>query len=354
MSRVLCSYSGVEFKVEHFIGVSLTSREMHHPIFSLSTPALLSLADSYWEDKMSEVESYLYYLALLNSSNLVDFRNPAIRTGESNRIIASNMERLLALAELLYTIGTNQAQTVICLPRFVISNESGTSDLSATRDWLHIWKANYNDWRQNYKTSTTLEKLARYETILERNIKDRNKDLSKYISYLSNWASIAGDFPICSAGLDKSILNGRAMSLADYWCYIIKACAKLESIWEIPAEDIKELIEHCEENIDHGSIYAETLMTTLREGYSKKTAYINLGDIDIGASGVTFRILDADSSVEDANKIAMIDSAPLEKPVLKDYPNKLAYLRAKAKWDMKVAYESNREESEVNKVNMES
>ena len=353
MSRVLCSKSGIEFKVEHF-AISLSSREMHHPVFELDTPALLSLSDRYWEDKMTEVEGYLYYLALLNSSNLVDFRNPAIRTGETTRIVASNMERLLALAELLHTIGTNQAQTVICLPRFVVSTDSGTHDLSASTDWLKIWKANYTDWRNNYKTSTTLEKLARYETILERNIKDRNKDLSKYISYLSNWAMIAGDFPTCPAGLDKSILGGRPMSLSDYWCYIIKACAKLESIWEIPAEDIKELIEHCEEHIEHGSIYAETLMTTLREGYSKKTAYINLGDIDIGASGTTFRILDADSSVEDANKIAMIDSAPLEKPQLHMYPNKLAFLRAKAKWDMKVAYENSREQSAVNRVNTES
>ena len=79
-------------------------------------------------------------------------------------------------------------------------------------------------------------------------------------------------------------------------------------------------------------------MSLLRAGRDRKKDFLDLGSIDIGASGFTFRILDANASIEDANKLAAIDSAPINEPKEKDYPNKLAYIRAKMNWKLAQDY----------------
>ncbi len=51
-----------------------------------------------------------------------------------------------------------------------------------------------------------------------------------------------------------------------------------------------------------------------------------------------FRILNGDESVEDAAKLALIDSAPKTKPIESNYPNKLAFLKAKMNWNLAEDY----------------
>jgi hypothetical protein len=194
----------------------------------------------------------------------------------------------------------------------------------------------YDDYKDKYRSSTIRDQINALEKNLERHIKDRTKDISSYAGQLANWAAKAGNFPTWDAGDDIVSITGKRLSLAEYWKHIIKLCAKSEPVYSIPDADIGELIEHCEEHIEQGTIYAYELMALLRSASKKKTDFFSFGDIDVKS---TFRILDASAGVEDANMIAMIDSAPDTMPVLKDYPNKLAYLKAKMKFDLKVAYE---------------
>ncbi len=333
MARILCAISGVKFKVEH-IPMSLTSRESHHPIFDITTSKLLTLAPRWIEGELSDTENYLLYLALFNSTGLMEFRSPAIRTAETASIVAQNMAPLASIVERIYTSGTTKVTEILHLPSFVIHPD--TKDLSSSPDWITIWNNCYKDYQDHYSTSTALEKLNRQETILERYIRDHNKDISTYALRIANWAADAGKF----YEHNYQILNehNQPEMLSSYWKRIIVACAKTESIWNIPDFDLKELILHCEETIYHGSIYAHTLMSLLRAGAERKDNFLSIGDIDIGQHGTSFRILDADASVEDANKLALIDSAPLEMPVEKNYPNKLAWIKAKLNYQMAQDY----------------
>lgn len=334
MATILCSLSGIEYITEH-MPVYLTARESHHPIFDIPAAKLLTLTPRWLNQELSDTENYLLYLALFNSTGLIQFRVPALRTAEITAIIAQNMAPLADIVERIITSGSTRVSNILHLPSYIISPE--TQDLSDSPNWIEIWNNCYADYLDNYKTSTAVEKLTRLETTLERLIKDRNKDISSYSGQLAKWAADAGNFPEYDAGLDSSILNGKPMSLSAYWQHIIKCCAKYEAIWEIPGDDIKELIEHCEEHIFHGSIYAHELMTLLRAGYERKNNFLNLGDMDIGANGAsTYRILDASASIQDANLLALIDSAPINAPVESNYPNKLAYLRAKLNYSAKL------------------
>lgn len=335
MSRILCAISGVPFKVEHFTLYN-SARESHHPIFDLSADKLLALSEDYVDDKFTDVENYLLYLALFKSTGLVTFRVPAIQTQHTQSIIAKNMIPLMGIVSKLQVLGIDRIKNVLSLPQFVISPD--TKSLYTTKDWIEVWENAYKDYKDKYKSSTLLDKIHNMETNLERYIKDKTKDISTYAPSLARWAAIAGNFPTCDAGLDADLIKttGRQMTLSEYWQFIIKLCAKAEPVYSIPDADIQELIEHCEENIEQGTIYAFNLMTLLRSASKKKTDFFAFGDIDVRS---TFKILDPSASVEDANIQAMIDSAPTDKPVEKDYPNKLAYFKAKVKWETKQNYE---------------
>lgn len=335
MARVLCAISGIDYRCDH-MQFYLTSRESHHPIFDIPTGKLLEITPRWLDGELSHTENYLLYLALFNSTGLMEFRVPATISAETPSIVAQNMSQLAAIVERIYKTGPTRAKEQLQLPHFVITPD--TKDLSSSHDWIKIWEEAYKNYEDGYKTATLLERIERQETILERYIKDRTKDVSSYANRIANWAYDAGGFEKYA---DYDVLNeeNKIERMADYWKRIIIACAKMESIWNIPEVDLQDLIEHCEEHIFHGSIYAHTLMSLLKAGLEKKKNFLDLGDIDISPNGTTFRILDADASVEDANKLAMIDSAPQEEPQEKDYPNKLAFIRAKFKYRMKKDYE---------------
>lgn len=328
MARILCAMSGEDLRVDHF-PVYLTARECYHPLFTMNKKKLLAFAGEWAELKLTPTENYLYYLALLHSTGLVEFRVPAIKTGLTQSIIATNMEALLHVVgkmDITYHPNFNP-------PHFVISQE--TKDLSCTGDWIKVWNDNYLDFQSGYKTATHVEKVNRREAALEKLIKDKTRSVESYAGILSEWAALAGNFPMDEpAGLSKDILGGKDMSLGEYWKVIIRKCAKADSIFEIPDADIDELIEHCEDHIDMVSsgIFSHTLLAFLREGKKRKSNFLDLGDFEVVGGG--YKILSPSTSIEDANKFAMIQNAPSEQPRLEQYPNKLAYLKAKLAYDM--------------------
>lgn len=315
----------------------LTSRESHHPIFDIPTKKLLDLTPRWIQGELSETENYLLYLALFNSTGLMEFRVPAVRTADTASLIAQNMAPLASVVERIYNSGSTKVSEILHLPSFVITPD--TKDLSSSPDWITIWNNCYKDYQDHYATSTALEKLSRQETILERYIRDHTKDISTYAARIANWAADAAKF---SEQANYLVLNeyDKPELMSSYWKRIIVACAKTESIWNIPDVDLEDLIEHCEETIYHGSIYAHTLMSLLRAGAERKKNFLSVGDISIGNNGTMFRVLDADASVEDANKLALIASAPDTAPIERDYPNKLSFLKAKLNYKMKMDYQT--------------
>lgn len=332
-TKILCSKSGIQFTTE-FFSLDFSKREISHPIFSASRKQLSALTKEWADGNLPPAETYLLYVALFNSTKRVDFRTSTTFTSDTLAIVNANMEALTRIVEIIWETGEERVNSVFHLPFFVISSD--TSDLSSSGDWIAMWNQCYKDYQDSYVSSTLAAKIAAKEDSLERHIKDKTKDISSYASALAHWASLAGNFPNEDGGSDLIKIVGKPMTLSEYWKSIIVACARGDTIFKYPVEDVEELIGECEEFIPQGSIYAFTLMTLLREGKDKLNSFFNLGDINLGRNGdVGFRILDANSSVEDANKLALIASAPSSEPILRDYPNKLAFLKAKMNWKLK-------------------
>lgn len=329
MARILCSISGLEYKTQHFPYYACAN-ESHHPVFDIPAHKLPGIYESsYLSGTLSSEENYLLYLALFRSTGMVDFRLAATRTDKTPGIIANSIHSLVQMQTRILAIGSSRMAEVLSLPRFIITVE--TRDLTPCPDWLRVWQDNYTDYQTGYRTSTALEKLTRMEESLERSIKSKLKDVSGYAYQLANWAEQAGSFPTYEV-LDQ---DDTVIHMNDYWKRIIKFCAKGDSIYSVPDQDLIDLIEHCEETIAHGNIQAATLMALLRSARDKKGTLATLGDIDLTR---TFKILKPGDGVEEANMLALILSAPKELPLEKAYPNKLAYVRAKLKYQQAQEY----------------
>ena len=103
--KILCSKSGIEFTAEHFPG-TFFSRELSHPIFSLEQKKLLSYTGKWAAGELTPTDSYLLFLALLNSSEQIQFRTSCKRTPLTNSIVANNMEYLVRTVIKLNAIRT--------------------------------------------------------------------------------------------------------------------------------------------------------------------------------------------------------------------------------------------------------
>lgn len=330
--KILCAYSSIEFTVEHFPG-SLTSREAYHPVFNFPQRKLLGYLSKWSAGELTPTDSYLLFLALLRSSDLVSFRVPAVRTESTDQIIANNLEHLAIAVTKLNTVQNPQVH----FPQYVISSDTKT--LVNVEFWIKNWLEAHKEFAEGKSRAIDdrdeWKKLAIRQSALERLIKSKHRLVSSYSSQLADWAAVAGKFP---EALTVSRFSGLKCSISDYWKQIIHKCAHDSQIFSINRQDLEELIEHCETEIPIGTIFSNLLFSILREAESKSKNFLQLGEIDLSKS--TYQILSSSDSVEDANIRAMIQSAPETEPKQEDYPTKLAYFKAKSRYELAQKYKS--------------
>ena len=335
--HIICATSSLSFTTEHFPG-QLANREFSHPVFSIPQKRLLSYVGQWASQdsaKFTPIDSYLLFVALLKSTDLVDFRAPTIRTERTAQVIAQNMELLCKVVSRLNSITSPES----FFPHYVISKE--TQDLDNVEFWIQNWADSYEDFRagkmRDSQGKDEWKKLLIRENALERLIKNPHRPISSYSQQLGDWASVAGSFP-------EFIMNNplppfQKISCSDYWKILISKCSRSDSLFSIPSTDLKELLDHCEEHISAGSIFSNSLFKTLRFALEKQKNYLGLGDMDISKS--TFTILRSGDSVESANIQAAMDSAPQELPRREQYPTNFAYMKAKFRYEMAQKYAQN-------------
>lgn len=330
MAKVTCSKSGTYFSCE-FMPFALTSKDLVHPLFHTPQKKLLSLAGVWSAGKLSATESYLLFLSLLDSTSLVQWRSHAQYTEKTDQIIANNMHGLIDIIGKINLIQHPNFN----LPSFALSPD--TADLSNINHWIAVWKANYHDWYDSILDSRKREeikdKITNREEALQRLIKSSTPTES-YAPMLADWASVAGAFPTCDT---IHPITRTKITLNEYWKSLIRSIANEDKLWRFPRKDIVELIEHCEENIQHGNIYSHTLMRYLRKGLHAYDNYLGFGnndDFEVVPTTTAFTVLSSQSSVQDINRAVLINTAPLEEPKRTQYPNNFAYLKAYSSWKL--------------------
>lgn len=316
MATVLCHYSGIEFKTEHF-PIHLTQGEACHPIFDVPLKRLWKYFPKWQSGELTEVDSYLYFISLLNATEMVDFRCPVFRTANTPKIIQSNMENLY------YTIGKIVAikHPAFVIPRFVVSPDTRT--LENVRYWIQTWSECYADFSNGLQDQELRARLVRKAQGLERLIKNPALHPSKYAKLLAAWCADAAEFPEFEF-IDPM---GNRTTLSEYWQEIIIKCHTNTAIITVPEKDLTELIEHCETNLDGGSIQSHHLFETIRLGLDTLQGFFSIGS-------PTFSILNEGDDVGTSNLQLLIDSAPLSMPKRTEYPSDFAFIKAKMKYSL--------------------
>lgn len=326
--RILCSYSSIEFSCEHF-PASLYSREACHPIFYLPQRKLIPYLSKWAAGELTQTDSYLLFLAALNSSDRVTFRTAAIRTAKTPQIVSQNMEKLFRTISKLNAV-SNPAVT---FPTYIISES--TRDLENISFWIDNWEDCYRDFLSGVSRDYDTKKLVQREATLSRLIKNPHKSASSYAQQLAEWAAVAADFPETMTTHHPA--TGLVCTLREKWVWIIVKCARSESLFSINKDDVRKILEHCESELTLGSIFTHELFKILRNALEKQKNFLGFGDLDLSAT--TFQILNSTDSVEDGNIRALMAAAPEELPRPEQYPTKFEYLKAKMKYEMALKYQ---------------
>lgn len=328
MAKILCAYSGIEFTCEHF-PVTLHAREAYHPIFNVPQKKLLSFMGKWAANELTPTDSYLLFLALLNSTDKIEFRVPVSVNPFIPAIVANNMELLSRAIIHMNTV----ANPSVVFPNFAITPE--TKFLSNVRHWIECWENEYNSFKSGYVSYHDSQRMLRREQALERLIKNPHKPVSSYANQIAEWAEQAAHFPTF---IIESPFTKQSIPINIYWKDLIVKATRDESLYSIPEEDLHELLEHCEEKMEvYGSIYTNTLFTVLRNAIKRQKNFLGLGNYDASS---TFTILDDPTDTESANMAALIAAAPTEEPRPEQYPSKFEYMKAKMRWDMSQRYGS--------------
>lgn len=306
--KIHCQYSGVSFDVSGFGSTQLT---YIHPIFSADTGWLLSRMGAWAAQKYGEEESRLLFLALLHSTDLVEFRYQA---QPENNTVQLNIEPLARFVG--WSSGLTRPQLI--LPKFVVQKDN--RKLENVRYWIQTWFDARKAFEDGYARWEQDKKLLEKERALERLIRNSAKQVQDYAGLLATWAMQAGNVP---------------KALHDYWRELF--CLKGIAVYNAKQVDIEEMLEHMEEHLEHGSIYSHATLTHLRTLLKKNKAGLNYG---LGISDEEFAMLESspfkivEGSVEEHNMEVISASAPREEPVAADYPTRVAYLRAKAAFSL--------------------
>jgi hypothetical protein len=306
--KVHCQYSGITYDLTGFGSTQLT---YVHPIFTAEPKWLLSRMGSWSAMKYTTEESSLLFLGLLHSTGLVEFRvkaEPTIPT------VMQNMEQLARFVGWMCGLSNPH----VAFPKFVISHENRT--LGNVRYWIKLWQEAKEAFESGYTTQHVARQLRDKEAALERLIRNAGKSVDDYAGLLATWALQA---------------SGAPNNIHEYWRSLF--CLKGVAVYNARQVDLEELVEHMEEHLEHGSIFAFATLSHLRSLHKRCKAGLNYG---LGITDEEFAILETspfkivDGSVEQHNMDVIAASAPLEEPNAKDFPSRVAYLRAQAAWKL--------------------
>jgi hypothetical protein len=330
MAKLTCSKSSIVFQCE-YIPQTFSDKTFTHPFFNIPQKTLISLYGKWSIGKFTAPESYLYYLALLESTELIEWRAPAQFTTKTTSLVSGNIPNLIdAITKTNSVNHPNFNQ-----PYFVISPD--TNDLENSTHWIEVWRHNYEDWVNSKHQENVREHIKarreRSEIKLQRLIKGNVAKESTVATQLANWADTAGYFP---EFIITHPISHKKIKCNEYWKEIIRACVNEESIGRYSEKDIEEVYDHCLENVPMGNIFSSRLFKVLRGGLEKNNNYFGLGDFDVGNKKTSYKILSDTDSAFEANISAAIIAAPMNEPKRETYTNSFEYLKAKMKWELAV------------------
>lgn len=346
--HILCKYTAIPYAVQNFRNVKMVS---HHPIFDLTFPELNDLATRW--SYHDEVEQRLLFVAMLRTTECVDFRVPAV---PSEATIKKNMELLLRTASWKHTVGDT-----VSLPGFRVTRDNYT--LKSIGAWLFRCGEHKTDWDNKSYNEQIAERVRIQEERITSRLRRGYRDLGRLIELAMSVANV----PAAVKPFWSELFTMRPDKLEDK-----------PKIWSADSSQLQAMYSHLVSHVDAATIWGAEVINHCRALIKMNKDGIQYSIMDLpeelrsqteaaipsyekqnytilpvaGGTNVVRIVTDGRistrlRSVEDIiNSLSVpdqedittkfLEAVPLEqKPEPSDYPTRVDYLRANAAWELR-------------------
>ena len=310
--KVKCKFSGVIYTTSSFrMSVFQDTILSSHPIMDASTTTLLSYYQDWKEDKLSEIECRLLFIALLKSTDLLTFETPA---NPPLKIIQSNMEAVFKTLSWL-----NVVSGAFSLPSYKVTTSN--TDLGNVKHWINSLADAKENWSNKNSHTNLRLKMANEEEKLIKLINDTKTATPAFAKRLAAWV-----MQVCEIPKEKQ----------DYWTSLFLLTEKNLSVYNANTQDLEEMYSFIhaaisDQTISMFSIYTLQHLSLIIEKNSKGLAAGLFGDDEIdlfmAAERNPFKIMRTDEQV-----LAEIEEP---KPLLEAFLKRFDYIKANAVWHLK-------------------
>lgn len=314
MAKVTCAISGIDFTTTgmDFLTIPHTSGFIH-PVFTLESKQLHKLYIRHCRGLIQPSDSYLLFMALLHSSNSIQWDYPSSLTPNSLQTSVVIENNICQLVEVL-----DQSRRILHphfkQPTFRVTY--GNCALSQIPNWIKAWRKNITSFGEAQLDEKEYESLKRLTNKLTYLINDSSVEMYEMANTIAHWANRAAEFP-----KDKAML---------YQTTIANSFNRAK-MFNTPIALLKEVKEYCQSNIDVGSIHFHSLTRTLDAGIKNHIDYLG-GD----SQSVGYTLLPSISAVDreviqknESEISVLIATAPESEPLATEYSSNLAFLKAK-------------------------
>jgi hypothetical protein len=308
--QVICPISGaVLLKSNYLLGFTLKDI---HPIFRAKRKLILN-SDMVHRFMKSEAfeEKKLIFLAVFNSTELVEFRCPAqpnLQLVETNFLKLMHTASWLAHAEYTY-------KSEVSFPQFVVSPD--TCDLASIPAWIDsLEEIKDSVIRKDIQRDRAAE-LANKADEIQTSIREAAQLNRNFTAGLARWALSFANLPRDDERYSK-------------WLKMM--CIPKQEAWMFDIDDYKELADFLENELpsEHPQVLSvmyqvRDLVKECKRGFTE----LSIFNDDAANEDGSFTILDSDDNVS--------TSVQLSEPNARDFPTRLAYLVAHAQWVVKTS-----------------
>ena len=312
--KLYCPLSGIAYTCN----IGYGHGKVPHPVFSLPIKSLIKgQLEAAIAGDLSQDETHLFGCALLRKLPIL---------WDTALLPEYWKDHWPAIIEQLATVALRyDSRRQSDLPAFRLTAETAT--LNNLKTFLREFDSAISDINANIATSFIKDRAEEVILrILRSALSSNNQKYNKLPKLMADWAKAVGHFPKTSIPINESI----SMPLADYWHGIIRRSFEAQNPVEILSDtvslsDIEELLEHCEEYIEYGSIHSIALFKKLRTA-REILAEFRPEKISTSSGSITADLLGGETS-------------PVEKVYIEGEPRResfsstMAYIKAKRLWN---------------------
>jgi len=344
--KLFCPLSGTSYTVD----IGYGHGQAPHPIFYIPLKSLIyQHLDKYCDGSLSSQEVHLFGCALLHKLPIIwesplDFMQSSTQLHETWR---KNIEKLATIC-LKYTHIEDSS-----LPQYRIDKRN--RDLNNLKIYLAsideaVAELSYDEDDPEYLTHpvpTYIQQNA--EEVILKMLRGSMSKVEKKESFprlMADWAATTGNFPTTEIVVAITKGEEEVTTIRKHWKNIVyltfKATDPIDLLSsQVTPGDMEELIEHCEVNIEIGTIHSLALLRKLREVKSilkefkspAPSASMTIAkSYVITADFLSGELLGGENETKftvDRPKVTI----PEKEPLRRDYPNTAAYLRARIAWN---------------------